>query len=435
MSLDCIGPSCHKDMSAQLTAFQLLDLIKDNAVALRLKAGSDEAGYLAQIFPLPQTPTVVIMKHGELKEYLTPATNKEDFIRRVQNAFSCQPRTSSPSSRNDSAAGASSAPTPATQHAIAGDTSVESRQQSDNVRRVLAERAARLQAEKEASEAKAKEKRAQAKEKAKADAEVGADSDAARAHQQAELAKKKRLQEQEERRRILKRIADDKAERRVRAAEKELQKIENQRVAFDSSSSTDAPRTKLPVSTRVTDMVSLQIRLFDGSVMRSRFKTSSCLRDVRKWADENRTDGGEPYVFKHILTPLPNKTVDEMEESRTLDELGLAPSATLVLVPVSQYSTAYAAAGSGNIFSNLFGTIMALLIWLLGLVGLGGHRENRRVSEREGQRREPAHVPRKRRAQRPPDTSHPRRDHQLYNGNSVRWQDLFYIYQCNTDSV
>jgi len=172
-------------------------------VALRLEAGSEEAGYLAQIFPLPQTPTIVIMKHGELKEYIAAGTSRDDFFRRVQNAFNATPApapaaasstaesSSSPAAHPSAAASSSSsAPAPA----AAGISSSPENERSETVRRVLADRAAKLQAAKEEAERRAKEERAQAKEKARADAEAGADTDAARTHRQAELLRKKRQQ-------------------------------------------------------------------------------------------------------------------------------------------------------------------------------------------------------------------------------------------------
>ncbi|KAK1641374.1 hypothetical protein BDP81DRAFT_390640 [Colletotrichum phormii] len=62
-------------------------LLQDEAVALRLKKGSEEAGYLAAIFPLPNTPTVIVIKNGDLKEYIVAGTSKDEFVRRVTTAF------------------------------------------------------------------------------------------------------------------------------------------------------------------------------------------------------------------------------------------------------------------------------------------------------------------------------------------------------------
>lgn len=381
-------------------------------MALRLTAGSEEAGYLAQIFPLPQTPTVVIIKNGELKEYITPGVSKDDFFRRIQTAFSAPP----PATQPPAAQPASSTPQPVQDDSQQTPNPQEA-QRSENVRRILAERAARLQAEKEEAERKAKEERAKAKEKAKAEAEAGADTDAARAHKQAELVRRKKKQDEEERRRILKRIEDDKAERRERAAEREKQRIDNQKIGDVASALASSPESKLPSTTKMSDKTALQVRLFDGTTVRSRFQTKSTLKEVRTWVDENRNDGSLPYTFKQVLTPLPNKNIDETEESKYLGELGLAPSSTLVLIPVPRFSSAYEG-GSGNILTRIIRIILGALTWILGLIGLGGNREPQQPEAAGAQSQAGAAQDRSRvRGFQNPDDR--RRDQQLYNGNSV----------------
>lgn len=41
---------------------QIVHLLAEKTILLRLQAGSEEAGYLAAIYPLPKTPTLVIMQ-------------------------------------------------------------------------------------------------------------------------------------------------------------------------------------------------------------------------------------------------------------------------------------------------------------------------------------------------------------------------------------
>lgn len=392
-------------------------MIQAQAVALRLQAGSDEAGYLAQIFPLPQTPTVVIIKNGELKEYLVSGVSKEDFIRRIHAAFNAQPQVAREAASQLPSTSAQSAQ-PAQPE---GEPSADSAQTStsENVRRILAERAARLEIHKAEQERKLKEERARAKEKAKAEAVAGADTEAARAHQQAELVRKKKKQDEEERKRILKRIADDKAERRERAAEKKKAREEGEKKNMDSG--VEAPASKLPTSTKLSDMTALQVRLFDGSTMRSRFKTNATLKDVRKWVDDTRHDGSLPYTFKQVLTPLPNKNIDTTEESKGLGELGLAPSSTLVLIPVHSYAGAYEGA-SGNLLMRFLRLIIGFFTWIFGSLGFAGTRALDAVRNPEApEQQTPAMAAAQggSRVQGFQNQSDRRRDQQFYNGNSV----------------
>ncbi|WKT47921.1 hypothetical protein QSH57_012826 [Fusarium oxysporum f. sp. vasinfectum] len=363
----------------------LSDLLKEHSIALRLKAGSEEAGYLAQIFPLPRTPTVVIIKNGELKEYITPGTSKEDFLRRTPAASEQQstPPTAAPST-------------------------------SENVRRILAERAARLQAQKEENERKVKEERARTKEKAKAEAEAGMDTDNARAHKQAEAVRKKKQKDQEEKARILKRIEDDKAERRLRAEQREKQKLDNLKGGDVAASLVSAPETKLSSTSKSGAITALQVRLFDGSTLRNRFKTTAHLKEVRHWVDENRGDGSQPYTFKQVLTPLPNKNIDETEEDKPLGDLGLFPSSTLVLIPVKKFTTAYD--DSQGIVSRVIGFILGIFTWIFSLFGGGDERTGHRgpTSDAPGSSQERVQSFQNRRDQQ--------RDQQLYNGNSLNFE-------------
>lgn len=387
-------------------------------MALRLTAGSDEAGYLAQIFPLPRTPTVVIIQNGELKEYITPGTTKEDFFRRIQNAFSAT-SSSVPVSASTSTPQPEPAPAASSSQGVSpsGESST-----SENVRRILTERAAKLKTQKEEAERKAKEQakeeRNKAKAKGKADAEAGAKTDNAVAHKAAEAVKKKRQEQQEERRRILKRIEDDKAERRLRAQAREQMRTEDLKGGDVASSLVNAPESKLPSTTKASGMTALQVRMFDGSTLRSRFKTTSPLKTIRSWVDENRTDGSQPYTFKQVLTPSPNKTIDETEENKSVGELGLSPSSTLVLIPVKNFTTAYDAS-SQNIVSRFFAFILGIFSWFFGLFTSGDARAPAGAGEDSaGSSQDQSRI------QSFGNQTDRQRDQQLYNGNSVSLQPL-----------
>ncbi|KAH6973771.1 ubiquitin-related domain-containing protein [Ilyonectria sp. MPI-CAGE-AT-0026] len=394
----------------------LSKLIKDQSVALRLTAGSDEAGYLAQIFPLPRTPTVVIIQNGELKEYITPGTTKEDFFRRIQNAFSAT-SSSAPVSASTSTPQPEPAPAASSSQGVpaSGESST-----SENVRRILTERAAKLKTQKEEAERKAKEQakeeRNKAKAKGKADAEAGAKTDNAVAHKAAEAVKKKRQEQQEERRRILKRIEDDKAERRLRAQAREQMRTEDVKGGDVASSLVNAPESKLPSTTKASGMTSLQVRMFDGSTLRSRFKTTSPLKTIRSWVDENRTDGSQPYTFKQVLTPSPNKTIDETEENKSVGELGLSPSSTLVLIPVKNFTSAYDAS-SQNIVSRFFAFILGIFSWFFGLFTSGDARAPTGAGEDSaGSSQDQSRI------QSFGNQNDRQRDQQLYNGNSLNFE-------------
>ncbi|KAJ6789488.1 hypothetical protein PWT90_00289 [Aphanocladium album] len=413
------------------------DLIATKAIALRLEAGSDEAGYLAQIFPLPKTPTVVIMKHGELKEYIASGTSKEDFLRRLSNAFSVgNAATPAPAPSTPAAGAATTAavPTPNAEALAPSSSSIPSGSPesdgSENVRRILAERAAKAQKEAAARQAREAEAAAAAaaaaavKGKGKAVAESTAAPPQTPAQKEAaELIKKKKAQQNDERRRILKRIEDDKTARRELAAQREKKRQEDRAAAESEAKDQQQARTASRASSSSSSIAAIQVRLSDGSTIRNKFPASENVKSIRSWVDKERSDGKGPYFFKQILTPLPNRSIDTTEEGKSLRELGLSPSSTLLLIPIERFAVAYDGQGSSQgFFSRVLGLIFGIFTWLMSLIGLGGETTE---AEAQAPATAPANAPAALRNQRVRAFENPndsRGDQQLYNGNSLNFE-------------
>ncbi|KAI8303071.1 UBX domain-containing protein 4 [Colletotrichum sp. SAR11_59] len=427
--------------SEYLTEDSVATLLQDEAVALRLKQGSEEAGFLAAIFPLPNTPTVVVIKNGDLKEYIVAGTTKDEFVQRLTTAFrgaQGQPDAAQP-------AQPASAPAPAAQPAedlydeepfSAPQTTTQTQPQTteptpaantqtdrerENARAlqaVLAERAVRLEAERAENERKAKEARA-------ARAEADNSKQAADTRNHKEALKKARQEAAEEKARILRKIEDDRAERRAKAAqraalrEKEAEpKLGDVAAALTRSESSSLA----PGKSASSGMTALQVRLLDGSTIRNRFSSGKKMAEVRKWVDEARTDGSkEPYRFKVVLAPLPSRKIDDTEEGKSLADLGLSPSSTLVLAPVGAHVSAYEGEGVGGMLVTFLMMPLSLLQWLWGLItgvfsGLGRRNE-------EGAA-EPVTVreQRKGRFSQFENADDRRGDQQFYNGNSTNFE-------------
>ncbi|GKT95220.1 LOW QUALITY PROTEIN: UBX domain-containing protein [Colletotrichum tofieldiae] len=416
--------------------------VTDEAVALRLKKGSEEAGYLAAIFPLPNTPTVVVIKNGDLKEYITAGTSKDEFVSRVTTAFrgaQDQPAVPQPAA----------APAPATAAQPTDDlpplpqstprpnppgparltlaprpaTPTQEEENAATLRAVLAERAARLEAQRLESERKAKAARAAAAEKAETDNSKQAEQ--TRNHKEA--LKKARQDAADEKARILKKIEDDRAERRAKAAERAA--IRNQasspKLGDVAAALTRSESSSLaPSTSSASGMTALQVRLLDGSTIRSRFPSKTALGgDVRAWVDGERTDGSkEPYRFKVVLAPQPSKLIDDTEESKSLAELNLSPSSTLVLAPVGAHRLRGVVAGEhGRGVPAVAINAAAVALGLISGVfsGLGAQRQ---AAEEGGA--EPVTVREQRKGKfsqfaNPDDRKN---DQQLYNGNSLNFE-------------
>ncbi|KAJ9155333.1 UBX domain-containing protein 4 [Pleurostoma richardsiae] len=452
--------------SSFLKEGSIAGLLDAEAVVLRLQAGSEEAGYLAAIFPIPKTPTLVIIRNGELKEYVAAGVAREEFVRRVYGAFrpgQSPPGAAEPSSASQSVAAAAAATAaPATEPSpprAAGSSSAgaprpPSQEPPSAEAQLTAQRAAQIAAaaQQQREAAQEGERRRQAALKAKAEAEAerrriakgkmpstgdGDDKDDRDPAKKAAVRKasqqyaERQRQMREERQRVLQRIEDDRAERRAREEERRAVReaeLRAQHEIIEGASaiaeSAGAPSSMRSGTGRRHDHCSIQVRLFDGSTIRTRLPSTSTLRtDVRKWVDESRQDGSNPYEFKVLLTPLPNRSIDAVEEEKSLDELGLTPSATLVLIPVDRYSAAYAQAG-GNPVSRIVAPFFGFFAWIVGvftgffgtLFSTAGPPAPEEIPLRDLNRRSEDHVG------GAGEGSRQQRDYQLYNGNSLNFE-------------
>jgi hypothetical protein len=302
-------------------------------------------------------------------------------------------------------------------------------EQSRAVRELLVERSARLERKKKEQEAAEKAERA-AKAKARKEALETAATDPEDSKKAADmkyaLMEKKRQQDARvERARILKRVEDDRAERRIKEA---LRK--EQAKAATIPTDLQSPTPTQPISSNLRRSVNdqgsdcaLQIRLFDGTTIRSHFSSQNTLRrDVRQWIDGQRADGDIPYTFKQILTPNPSRTITISEEEESLQSLGLNPSATLILVPVKDYTSAYEGSPTNYISRGIsagFGLISSSINLVTGTLGslLGGGAAPGAEFEAENRPSSKASVSANVRTFR--EEGRNPEEHQLYNGNTV----------------
>jgi hypothetical protein len=187
--------------------------------------------------------------------------------------------------------------------------------------------------------------------------------------------RKKRKADTDELARIKARIEADKAARRLHAEQRKAER-EKER---NAEAQTVAPPQSVPSSRgprSQAKQVALNVRLFDGRTIRSTFPREATLQEeVRKWVDlefsklaqddENINNKQlPPYYFRHIIPPQPSRELSAGDESQTLGDIDLAPSATLVLVPVKGFTEAYSGSSSGVV-----GAATGLVSGILGYVG------------------------------------------------------------------
>ncbi|KAL9075242.1 MAG: hypothetical protein Q9157_004072 [Trypethelium eluteriae] len=276
--------------------------------------------------------------------------------------------------------------TPSTNEALTPSESASpqssSPQPSSTVQKLLQERKERLEAERKVREENEKAERV-AKAKAKREAVEQQTGPRSAEVDYAAQERKRKQQDRAERERVRKLVENDKLERQEREARRKGELAAGRGLRQAGSQPRAGPSSS---AARPAGVCAVQVRLFDGSTIRKRFdspSTQTLSSSIRTWVDSHlkSTAGAKssaipPYTFKHVLTPLPNRTLEVGEEEKTLQELGLAPTATLVLVPVQGYTDAYASSGVSGWLSWLYGMVAGAFFFILnalrGIVGMIG---------------------------------------------------------------
>jgi UBX domain len=187
----------------------------------------------------------------------------------------------------------------------------------------------------------------------------------------ARMQRERERQQREERERIKTQIKHDHAERRLLD---DLRRLP----AIDLTPSEPRMLAQATLGRPSSSDVRIQVRSFDGSTIRSKFpQTASISGEVRPWIDSS-WQGVAPYNLKMILTPQANRTIEAAEEEKSLEDLDIFGSCTLVMVPVKGFVESYAPTGSGIFGSTvsggyrlLSGSVGAVFGGVRSLLGVG----------------------------------------------------------------
>jgi len=192
-----------------------------------------------------------------------------------------------------------------------------------------AEKLARLEelrvkkrAEREAKEAE--EARAREKARIESGKDMGAIREALAEQEIKKLAEQRRREKEETRaakQRVLEQIAADKA---ARQAEKEGRKVEETKPVATPAAAAAAPAPK-----KDYNECRLQIRQVSGQPIVHTFGVKEQLAAVRLYVQMNRTDG-ETGPIK-LMTSFPRKVFSDEDYENTLENLGLVPSAVIMV--------------------------------------------------------------------------------------------------------
>lgn len=393
---------------------QIGSLIGEKAVLLKIEHGSQEAAFLGAFVTVENAPCLVVIRDGKVLEVIGSEVGREEFVERLGSAVGLdhdvqedgkvggegegedeeveEPTTAVERDVLESdpligstgevqlAEGGSGEQLPPGEQATSFPTHEATSSESTQANTLLAERARRLEADRLRREADEKAARL-ARKKAREDAAAASQRQTTTTTDRNEDQKardawvyqqKQRKEEAKlEKQRVLQQIESDRQERKLAALRRKegaggVGGPEFSEMLAESGSR--AVAHGIP-----TGSCALQIRLFDGSSIKGKFAADADLATaVRTWVREASPAGGAdiPYSFRQILAPKPSRTIEVGEEGRSLGDLGLVPSATLVLVPVEGAVQAYSGNGGyiGSTVNWIGSTAYAFGYSLLGAI-------------------------------------------------------------------
>ncbi|KAI8830911.1 hypothetical protein BJ741DRAFT_651957 [Chytriomyces cf. hyalinus JEL632] len=150
---------------------------------------------------------------------------------------------------------------------------------------------------------------------------------------------------------------------------------------IESAGSSSSDVSKKSQDLPVYDSSALSIRFPDGSQLRLKFPANELFSTVRQSISENETIAPLKGAFE-VSQLYPARVFSVAEESQSLKDLDLLPSASLIVKPIAgSASSAYTNSGStvAKVFSGLaglwtflFGSAVALYAWILAQIGRRG---------------------------------------------------------------
>ncbi|XP_034954487.1 UBX domain-containing protein 1 [Zootoca vivipara] len=146
----------------------------------------------------------------------------------------------------------------------------------------------------------------------------------------AEERRKEKLEEKLAKQRVREKIERDKAERAKKFGSGSSSSSQGSTPPEQSAPTPvpSSPSQEPPVK-REYDQCRIQVRLLDGTSLTQTFRAKEQLAAVRLYVELNRKDNGdEPF---HLLTSFPRRVFTEEDMEKPLQELGLVPSAVLIV--------------------------------------------------------------------------------------------------------
>ncbi|TRZ02358.1 hypothetical protein DNTS_019008 [Danionella cerebrum] len=383
------------DLSRQLIASWETSTVSEVAqnccVAIQVDAASETCVQFSQIYPVVCVPSsFFIGENGVPLEVIAGSVNEEELKNRISrvtemHAQQCvqlksemlvsetQSSSSSTSKESPSVtteeAGGSGHVTPGEKgevsgHVTSGDDASQPQEALDaKVERINKKLEERREQKKKEEEEKLLQKEVERRKVGKEMQEYKKKQEDQKMKQLLEEREKEREEERAARERVKQQIALDRADRAARAAQN--QKILEESKREEAQAQTQrAEEQRERAAPQRSAVCRLQFRLPDGSSFSAQFPSGSTLREVHSYAAQELSGRWSHFS---LSTMFPRREFSSADLERTLQDLELAPSAALILLPQSSHSstTVLSSSSSSSGLWALFGSLLfpLLAVW------------------------------------------------------------------------
>ncbi|KAI9482969.1 MAG: ubiquitin-related domain-containing protein [Benjaminiella poitrasii] len=279
----------------------LVAIVNSKAIALKMQKDSHEANLFGQLYPIHRVPLVYFILQGTVKDFGVEDLSSQDIVEKINKL--------SPS--NDIKA------------------------KLEEVKKTRAKQ----------EEKQTKERELKRRQDGKLAQETIQSVEEKQNKIYFEKLKKERKEDEEYKKKIKEQIAKD------RAVQMAARKAEKQRLMDEKEKTQSNKEASSQTHSDSHNHCNLNIKQLDGSSVRHSFSSSNRLSEVVEWIDINRTDSDMPYK---LFAQFPNRNFDISDEQRTLLDLKLCPSATLIMKPIKNASTAYSPTTGGSWVDYLY---------------------------------------------------------------------------------
>uniref|UniRef100_A0A8C1M6W0 UBX domain-containing protein 4 n=1 Tax=Cyprinus carpio TaxID=7962 RepID=A0A8C1M6W0_CYPCA len=333
------------DQSAQLMSSWETDSVCEAAqnccVAIRVDAESETCVQFSQIYPVVCIPSsFFIGENGVPLEVIAGSVTEDELQRRILRVTQVNTNTLED--------GASGHVTPGEDEAL--DTKVE---------RITKKLEERREQKKKAEEENELKKEVERRKTGKEMLDFKRQQEEEKTKRLLEERNREKAEERAARERVKQQIALDRADRAARHAQSQLE-AETSRIAALQARAAEQELRRDAAQREKSAFARIQFRLPDGSSFTNQFLSETRLLEARQFAAQ---EVGNRYGQFSLATMYPRREFTAEDLQKSLLELELTPSASIVLLPQSR-SAVVRSSASGGIWAALGSLLYPLLsVW------------------------------------------------------------------------